>query len=107
LTDTSATLTIGADNYRTIGTIDNQWPVRTDVSGWGYSPNWLSNGLYRPPMQHYSRFCTVSVYDETRPFFYYLVGPGQQQMQCFSRVEGAICLWWVHAAFLLPHWTKL
>jgi len=39
LTDTSATLTIGAD-YRTIGTIyDNLCPVCANVSGCGYSPN--------------------------------------------------------------------
>jgi len=39
LTDTSATLTIGAD-CGTIGTIandDNRWPVRADVSRWCYS----------------------------------------------------------------------
>jgi len=44
--------------------------------------------IYRPPMQYYSRFRAVSVFNETRPFFYYLVGPGQQPMQYCSSVEG-------------------
>ena len=35
---------------------------------------------------HRARFCTV--FSETRPFFYYLVGPGQQPMQYCSSVEG-------------------
>jgi len=58
---------------------DNRWPVRADVSLWGYSPNSPSHGLYRPPRQHYSRFCAVSAL-------------------LFKR----ICLWWDHAVCLLP-----
>ena len=54
------------------------WPIigstRNGVRLWGnqcvpvcrcYSPNSPSHGLYRPPMQNYSRFRTVSVFDET------------------------------------------
>ena len=49
---------------------DKRWPVRANVSRRGYSPNWPCHGLYRPPMQFYSRFRTVSGFDETRPFLY-------------------------------------
>jgi len=86
LTNTSATLTVGVD-FGTIGTKsaidDNWWPVRADVSRWDYSPNSPNHGLYRPPMQYYSRFRAVSVFD-VRPVFYYLIRPGQQPMQYCS-----------------------
>ena len=57
-------------------------------------------------MQYYSRFSAASVFDETRPFFYYLIGPGQQPMQYCSNVEGGICLWWDQASFPLTCWTR-
>jgi len=40
------------------------WPVHADVSGWGYSPNSPRHELYRPPMQYYSRFHAVFVFEE-------------------------------------------
>jgi len=39
-------------------------------------------------MQYYSRFRAVYVFDETRPFFYYFVGPGQQPMQYYLSFGG-------------------
>ena len=40
---------------------DNRWPVRANVSQWGYSPNLPSHWLHKPSMQYYSRFRMVSV----------------------------------------------
>ena len=70
-------------------------------------PHWTMPylSLRRPgqqPIQYYSSFEGVSVFDETRPFFYYLVEPGQQPMQYYSSVEAGICLWWDQAFLLLP-----
>src|SRR6218665_1601543 len=46
-------------------------------------------------MQYYSRFRAIPVFDETRPFFYYLTRPGKQPMQYCSSVEG-------HLSFTRP-----
>jgi len=46
------------------------------------------HGFYRPPMQYYSRFRAVDVFDEIGPFFYYLIEPGQQPMQYYSSFGG-------------------
>ena len=58
---------------------DNRWPVRADVSRWCYSLNSPSHGLYRPPVQNYSRFRAVSASDDC------------------SSAEGDIYLWWGQA----------
>ena len=43
---------------------DNRWPVCADVSRWCYSLNSPSRGLYRPPVQNYSRFHAASFFDD-------------------------------------------
>ena len=55
--------------------------VRADVSRWCYSLNspTCSRGLYRPPVQNYSRSRAVYVFDDC------------------SSAEGGICLWWGQA----------
>ena len=88
---------------------DNQWPVRADVSRWCYSLTSPSHGLYRAPMQNYSRFRAAYVFDDC------------------SSTEGGTCiyLWWgqannpcstvqalrgvsvfKQAGLLLPCWTN-
>ena len=55
---------------------DNWWSVRADVSRWCYSLNSPSHGLYnRLPMQYYSRFRTVFVFEEAGRSSKYLIGP--------------------------------
>ena len=43
---------------------DNRWPVGADVSRWCHSLNSPSHGLYRPPVQNYSRFRAAYVFDD-------------------------------------------
>ena len=93
---------------------DNRWPVRADVSRWFYSLNspTCSHGLYRPPVQNYSRFravyvlMTIQALREVKYDLAWLglassvMRPGQQPMQyCSSYV-------FYQAVLLLPCWTN-
>ena len=74
---------------------DNRWPVRADVSRWCYSLNSPSHGLYRPPVQSYSRFHAASVFDcsSSEEGIYLWRGQANNQCSTVQALRGVICVW--------------
>ena len=61
-------------------------PAISRFQFWFFCMGIHSTLLYRPPIEYYSRFSTVSIFDDC------------------SSIEGGICLWWDQV--LLPRWTR-